>query len=1795
MSTTKCVSVKSGGTPPGPDSTCAENNSSFLLEALEKMLDSRFSKLESRLCEIESKFKDIDEKIVIHSGNSIFKSSDLSSLSTEMKGDPFDKSLNNVASEKQVQKSQIPSDNFVNECLSSIKTEIVDSLSSLDNKMSEFSLVLEKQEESISSIHKRIENIVPEEEIRNLVPKIVQLQTNLDFLLAGESETNALIDNVIPTINKLQKDIENFTASQKGESTKLNEELFPKIQKSLGEIYDKTKDVKCDVIDNRELVHDKSSKMSKSVEDLKHKMSRLEEKVIRLSPPERSRSKDNQTRSASSSRRSKNYQSEDHRSGRDGSYRKSIDSDSDSDHDKSKSASTNDDLNASKEIRSQLLSISRGIEHLEKEIRKVDIVDIIEERVIPNIYSIRKSIEQAAPTSQSPVSPVKKFDPASRNYYGKYQDDQTGRKRFPPEYHRNSRGRGRGLASYQGTKWTYDEHGKREPLSDNEADDAYRSRSPKRRSSRSRSRDSESADRSKDRRKKAKERSSSPDSEDGEIQIMERTIEKISIAVVEIQDKMDSWLKYSKKTLAKSDENTGNLMEKLSNNSSVIITMNSKIESLPETLEKLIESEMNIKNSIRMDKAIEDSELKGKCILDVQSRLGEFNTAFERHFSDLSNKIDSTVGKSTSKAEEVITTTLLHRLDDLISRTKKNDSYIKSNNENTAKIFSLLKKIESAEKAILNEMQKNLSTFSNATNGEGSLKEISKCLQEVSPRLHDLYVKILPVLDEIKTMQKKSFDKKTVERREDSEHIQKILDLVEDIKEEKKLEPLSLPTDNNMLQVFNALNDLKITMNSKETHTSKIINELKTDNTKMQGRISDINKVTKSSEKLNHKVHSILEELRKNNATDAKTISQMNTVLQGIKASGPAYENKVLNSLKDLKETLTKSVTELPTIEYITPLLKSEDDFFSGQFQSLKKLIEELIDKVNLDESQNMQQLLDSTQTIILEMFSKELKKAEKNILEIGTSLEGHLEKNEARNTQVLSEMDEGFKFRFDQVESYLNTQFKDVDQKIKDISDVCSAKTIIGTTKKNNKKGEQHFIGVDFTAKLSEIEKKMLSEKEFKSLMDELSKYQKLSSEILNSVEDLKILTSSTPTAIHEIVPKIEKIHSIILDIPNEFLTAMAATEENLCLNLDAKMKDQHQLTLQEIFDKFDHMDSRMAVIKKYAKHGPLPTNAVVQLSSSSSTPAPSTHSQGTNNEEQKQDPQQQSPNVESNSPSVIRQMGEMKSFLIEELSSIKDIKISLDSFQSSLIPMVEDVRTLDKQIFQEQAKGIVVEDQLEALCNTLLQPIQKLGCGEDLMVPQNNDSLCTSLLNSLEDKQIQCLDLLDSFSNAVKTAVEAAICPQILGGGNGNRADSLEKEARQRFESINKLIAYFKKVQDLETDIISKCDRSIELQAQLNEHLNSVVPNVDRVRSLLEGLTSPVCDTDRDKSFDALDTLCEDIVQHLKGINELSHKSSEPRSQSIDELKEFVQLSVSVMERLLKEDDNEETQNCPPPLVINNSDFAAHEHSDENPTIMDTNIGDIQLGSSENRATTPSATATTPTTIITNTTAPLPVPPVQSSKDADTLLSESSNAPAPLLAENPFFENPEVKKKSRKRKLGPKSCVPNYVDEGPMVVEDEGNPFIKEDSIKFDSSLPLNDQSLQPVVKLVKTHDKVAPLRIKKSKLMSSVEPPELTVIPPNFSPSMMKKSTTDLQQQQQSMSSVSNINPEDAQHLTSSKSPPSPAHTPTPSANTTATTTTNTVKKTSKDGVGGKESASKKVTASKRICFKKEKFDI
>ena len=98
--------------------------------------------------------------------------------------------------------------------------------------------------------------------------------------------------------------------------------------------------------------------------------------------------------------------------------------------------------------------------------------------------------------------------------------------------------------------------------------------------------------------------------------------------------------------------------------------------------------------------------------------------------------------------------------------------------------------------------------------------------------------------------------------------------------------------------------------------------------------------------------------------------------------------------------------------------------------------------------------------------------------------------------------------------------------------------------------------------------------------IFEEMTRHSGLHAEVLNSIEDLKLLSSSTPNTVHDLFPLIEKLAEDTNKIPDDIGSYTAGLEENLCINLETSIQGF-------LLKHFESLDQRIAVLKKYVKRG--------------------------------------------------------------------------------------------------------------------------------------------------------------------------------------------------------------------------------------------------------------------------------------------------------------------------------------------------------------------------------------------------------------------------------------------------------------------------------------------------------------------------------------------------------------------------------------------------------------------------------
>ena len=108
-----------------------------------------------------------------------------------------------------------------------------------------------------------------------------------------------------------------------------------------------------------------------------------------------------------------------------------------------------------------------------------------------------------------------------------------------------------------------------------------------------------------------------------------------------------------------------------------------------------------------------------------------------------------------------------------------------------------------------------------------------------------------------------------------------------------------------------------------------------------------------------------------------------------------------------------------------------------------------------------------------------------------------------------------------------------------------------------------------------------------FNSVLEEFSERTNIQSEILNSIEDLKILVSSVPNTVNDMIPLIGKIEKSTTAFPDDINATLAALEENLCANLVESVKRINGVNFKQINSLVDTSEQRLLVDRKYVKHG--------------------------------------------------------------------------------------------------------------------------------------------------------------------------------------------------------------------------------------------------------------------------------------------------------------------------------------------------------------------------------------------------------------------------------------------------------------------------------------------------------------------------------------------------------------------------------------------------------------------------------
>ena len=110
--------------------------------------------------------------------------------------------------------------------------------------------------------------------------------------------------------------------------------------------------------------------------------------------------------------------------------------------------------------------------------------------------------------------------------------------------------------------------------------------------------------------------------------------------------------------------------------------------------------------------------------------------------------------------------------------------------------------------------------------------------------------------------------------------------------------------------------------------------------------------------------------------------------------------------------------------------------------------------------------------------------------------------------------------------------------------------------------------------------------DKRFTKITDEVGQAIRAASEIINSVEDLKQMTSSIPGACYELArSKIEKNHDLIESSHETICNKLISMQNDVIKECCLVVSTTHQESFDHIMSKFELVENRFAVIRKYCK----------------------------------------------------------------------------------------------------------------------------------------------------------------------------------------------------------------------------------------------------------------------------------------------------------------------------------------------------------------------------------------------------------------------------------------------------------------------------------------------------------------------------------------------------------------------------------------------------------------------------------
>jgi len=754
------------------------------------------------------------------------------------------------------------------------------------------------------------------------------MKHKLELLLGGENEANKLIDSIAPNVEKVRSDIARLDKNQK--------EGFHRVDK----VYDEVKRVKEDHKGDRKMMDDILHQAKKMRDEQSEKYKKIEAKIEELKSVKRSVGSDRKrarSGSDSSDSGSRNRQSRDSRSR---SKHKS----------KGKNSRENSISSISRtkehEFEKLLMQINGSLEVQRDSIEKLnkEPLRMLEEQIGPNIFKIRELIESG---NVVPVS----------LQVSKWEDDD----RSPSPPHRTSRSPHK-LASKLGLGNV--PRGREEKV-----------KKKKKARSASGSSSSSSEDRS--------------NSRSGKKDIM-RNMQVMVTTVAGIEEKVKELMKGNKRSNAKVEENCKQVLDRVGEMTVGVQVIAENLDSVNDVARKmeiLDQIETSLPKLGRLDEISQvrgllekmraekeevgwgEARAKASRVgdevrelvqqMDIDKKFCEFGGLVEELSSKIDKKLDRVCGEKDGADGDNT---------ELFKRLKRLETLASAQADNSLKTLETVKKVDKRGSGeLLPALQEVLRigglasvtqappcspgntpphpSHQSITSSPGTgnalsdyrVSQLERRIGDLLPKLDDMYIKVLPCLDEIKQRQRKEAEKENLTMKEVKEcgaNIEKIQDMVEDLVEARNergpgsldrrinssmelegvmnklatVEGLIGRTQNTAGECLNALVEMR-TFTAKQPSLDRVERLLSQrdeiplsgvpgeDNGRLDKKLSTALEFLKKEEKT-------LEMFRKNSDSDAKLLSQCNTAIQGMKAAVSGNGKEVLLAVQAVGDQL---------------------------------------------------------------------------------------------------------------------------------------------------------------------------------------------------------------------------------------------------------------------------------------------------------------------------------------------------------------------------------------------------------------------------------------------------------------------------------------------------------------------------------------------------------------------------------------------------------------------------------------------------------------------------------------------------------------------------------------------------------------------------------------------------------------------------------------------------------------------------------------------------------------------------